>query len=201
MPIFNNSSQEELVKLANVAKIKRYKENSVVAKEGHRAQFLYIVTDGDCQSIKKINNDPYTIARLPHRAQRRLLLKVQELGEGMTFGETVLFDELDAHGLPLQILKYPASLVTPVYTEICVIPRESVSKVLGEATLTVLCETAKESQKLYNTEDIQHMYHRDNVWRRKRSKILKPLLSKEQYTLTIQNDENNMGLKPERSLF
>lgn len=198
MPIFSNASREELLQLANVADIKRYTENSIIAKEGHMAQFLYIVTDGDCQSVMKIKNDPGTIARMPHRAKRQLLLKVQDLGEGITFGETVLFDKEVPHGSSRPVLKYPASLIAPVYAEIMIIPRKRVAQGLNESTLSVLRELATESQRLYAKEENQRKYHQDNTWRRKKLKILKPLLSDAQFELSIKYDEYNMGLRPEK---
>ena len=79
-----------------------------------------------------------------------------------------------------------------------IIPRKRVAQGLNESTLSVLRELATESQRLYAKEENQRKYHQDNTWRRKKLKILKPLLSDAQFELSIKYDEYNMGLRPEK---
>jgi CRP-like cAMP-binding protein len=196
MPIFTKLSQEELRNLAHICEIRRYKEKSVIAKEDHIAQFLFIINDGHCKSIMRITNDQETLAHNPGRARRNLLVNVQELGEGMTFGETVLFDPVvDPLGKKwFPRLKYPASLVSEAYAEVTLIPRTKLLDVLPEETKAVLRSVADESSHLYDKLKVQKTVHSDNRWRRKRAKVLKGLISDTQRALMEKNDSINMGL-------
>jgi CRP-like cAMP-binding protein len=201
--LFNLCTEEEINRLAKSAEIRRYKEQSIIAKEGHLAQFLYIVCDGDCRSLMKVKNDNNTIEASGRRARRNLLVEIQELGEGMTFGETVLFDDpptkdINGRRKYLPRLKYPGSLVSNAYAEIMVIPRRvfdtnSKNRKISEHAVELIRSTAAQTKLLYAKPVIEHKLQQDNIWRRKRSKVLLPLLSDTQFKLMKMNDKFNQG--------
>lgn len=205
MPLFNLCTKKEILVLAEHAEIRRYKEQAIIAKEGHLAQFLYIVCDGDCRALMKVKNDAKTIKASGRRARRNLLIEIQELGEGMTFGETVLFNEKprrDKHGRKKYVprLRYPGSLVSNAYAEIMVIPRKifyegGKTRIISEHAVGLIKATARQTKMLYEKSIIEKKMHQDNKWRRKKAKVLLPLLSDTQLKLMKKNDEFNQGYK------
>ena len=151
----------------------------------------------------KVKNDHTTIEASGRRAGRNLLVEIQELGEGMTFGETVLFDDpptKDSNGRRKYVprLKYPGSLVSNAYAEIMVIPRtvfdtNSKNRKISEHAVELIRSTAAQTKLLYAKPIIEHKLQQDNIWRRKRSKVLLPLLSDTQFKLMKMNDKFNQG--------
>ena len=203
MPIFKLCTDEEIKILAKAAIIKRFKDKAIIAKEGHLAQFLYIVCDGGCRALMKVRNLTKAIKATGRAAHRNLFVEAQHLHEGMTFGEMALFDNESHHDKRrknrfVTRSKYPASLVSNAYSEIMLIPLAIFSnrgkdKKISNRALEVIAATSNQTKLLYEKSSLEQKMRIDKKWRKKKSKVLYPLLSDTQYSLMKKNNEINQG--------
>lgn len=203
MPIFKLCTEKEIKVLAKSAIIHRYKDKAIIAKEGHLAQFLYIVCDGGCRALMKVKNHSNTTKATGRAIHRNLFVETQHLKEGMTFGEIAIFENGNHQGQrgknkSVSRSKYPASLVSNAYSEIMLVPLAVFSsrgknKKISDTALELIAATASQSKLLYQKSSLEQKLRLDNKWRKKKSKVLYPLLSDTQYSLMKKNNELNQG--------
>ena len=202
MPIFKLCTDEEIIILAKSAIIQRFKDKAIIAKEASCSIFVHSMRWG-CRALMKVRNLNNAIKATGRAVHRNLFVEAQHLQEGMTFGEIALFDD-ESHqdrrrkNKFVTRSKYPASLVSNAYSEIMLIPlavfsNRGKNKKISNRALEVIAATASQTKLLYEKSSLEQKMRLDEKWRKKKSKVLYPLLSDTQYSLMKKNNEINQG--------